>query len=115
MNIFIISKNLFVTFIKLKKVIYLVFLILKSKLICQISSDNLNLANKISEVTEKNILTNSSFHNWGSSIVKGEDGKYHLFYAQMSKEIGFKSWLTDGIISHAVSDFPTGPYKHRLY
>jgi hypothetical protein len=112
MNIFIISKNLFVTFMELKKVIYLVFLILKSNLISQISSDNLNLTNKISEVTEKNILRNPSFHNWGSSIIKGEDGKYHLFYAQMSKEIGFKSWLTDGIISHAVSDFPTGPYKH---
>jgi hypothetical protein len=68
---------------ELKKVIYLVFLILKSNLISQISSDNLNLTNKISEVTEKNILRNPSFHNWGSSIIKGEDGKYHLFYAQM--------------------------------
>ena len=75
----------------------------------QTNSDNLNLADKILEVNEENILRNPDFHNWGSSIIKGEDGKYHLFYAQMSKKIGFKSWLTDGVVSHAVSDSPAGP------
>ena len=97
----------------MKKVIYIVVLCLQFNLVSQISSDNLDLANKILQVDEKNILRNSEFHNWGSSIIKGEDGKYHLFYAQMSKEIGFKSWLTDGIVSHAVSENITGPYIHK--
>ena len=94
-------------------IIKLLFVILPTCLISQINTDNLNLANKILEVDKENILSNPSFHNWGSSIIKGEDGKYHLFYAQMSKKIGFKSWLTDGIISHAVSDSLTGPYVHK--
>ena len=79
----------------------------------QSHTDDLNLADKISEVREENILQNPDYHNWGSSIIKGEDGKYHLFYAQMSKKIGFKSWLTDGVISHSISDSAAGPYVHK--
>jgi hypothetical protein len=82
-------------------------------LFSQTNPDNLNLADKISEFNEENILRNPDYHNWGSSIIKGEDGKYHLFYAQMSKKIGFKSWLTDGVVSHAESDSPAGPYIHK--
>jgi hypothetical protein len=98
---------------KMKKIIYTILFCLPLSLLAQESTDDLNLANKILQVSEKNILRDSNFHNWGSSIVKGEDGKYHLFYAQMSKEIGFSSWLTDGIISHAVADSAAGPYVHK--
>lgn len=79
----------------------------------QESTDNLNLASKLQEVSEINILRDKNYHNWGSSIVKAEDGKYHMFYAQMSKELGFSTWLTDGIVSHAVSDHPAGPYVFK--
>ena len=97
----------------MKKIIYVVLLYLPLFLFSQINTDDLNLANKISLIDEENILRNSDYHNWGSSIIKGKDGKYHLFYAQMSKEIGFKSWLTDGVVSHAISDSPAGPYIHK--
>ncbi|WP_345189890.1 glycoside hydrolase family protein [Algibacter agarivorans] len=94
-------------------IIYTVLLCLPLSLVAQENTDNLDLANKILEVNEKNILRDSDYHNWGSSIVKGEDGKYHLFYAQMSQAIGFSSWLTDGIVSHAVADSVAGPYVHK--
>tara|TARA_B110000008_G_scaffold100856_1_gene103593 strand:- start:195 stop:1274 length:1080 start_codon:yes stop_codon:yes gene_type:complete len=97
----------------MKKIIYVVLLYLPLFLFSQINTDDLNLANKISLIDEENILRNSDYHNWGSSIIRGKDGKYHLFYAQMSKEIGFKSWLTDGVVSHAISDSPAGPYIHK--
>ena len=97
----------------MKKIFFLVLWCLPLNLLAQTDTDDLNLANHILEVKEENILRNPDYHNWGSSIIKGEDGKYHLFYAQMSKEIGFKSWLTDGIISHAVSDSAAGPYVHK--
>ena len=73
----------------MKKVIYIIVLCLQLNLVSQTSSDNLDLANKILQVDERNILRNSEFHNWGSSIIKGEDGKYHLFYAQMSKAVSY--------------------------
>lgn len=76
------------------------------------STDDLNLGAMIQPVSEENILDQPEFYNWGSSIIKGEDGKYHLFYAQMTKELGFYSWMTDGLISRAVSDHPTGPYEY---
>ncbi|HKL22119.1 MAG TPA: glycoside hydrolase family protein [Tichowtungia sp.] len=76
------------------------------------STDTLNLAEMIQPVSEENILYQPDFYNWGSSIIKGEDGKYHIFYAQMTKELGFYSWMTDGLISRAVSDNPAGPYRY---
>ena len=97
----------------MKKFICGVLFILPMMICGQSHKDDLNLADKISEVREQNILKNPDYHNWGSSIIKGEDGKYHLFYAQMSKKIGFKSWLTDGVVSHATSDSIAGPYLHK--
>ncbi|WP_282036359.1 glycoside hydrolase family protein [Saccharicrinis aurantiacus] len=97
----------------MKKIIYAILFCFPLQMISQKSTDDLNLADKLLEVNEDNILINADYHNWGSSIVKGEDGKYHLFYAQMSEEIGFSSWLTDGIVSHAVADSLCGPYVHK--
>ena len=74
-------------------------------------SDNYNLTAALQEVSEENIFRDKEYFNWGSTIIKGEDGKYHLFYDQMPKKHGFYSWLTDGIVSRAVSDSPTGPWK----
>ena len=47
---------------------------------------------------------------WGSSVVKGEDGKYHMFASRWSKEVGFGNWVTNSEVVHAVSDTPAGPY-----
>jgi hypothetical protein len=76
-------------------------------------TDTLDLKSKIQKVTDNNIFRDANACNWGSSIIKGEDGKYHIFYAQMLDEFSFSSWLTDGVISHAVSDYPAGPYRHK--
>ena len=97
----------------MKTIIYIITFCISLNVIAQDDTDDLNLASKISEISEVNILSNPDYYNWGSSIVKGEDGKYHLFYAQMSKKLGFGTWLTDGIISHAVSDSVAGPYVHK--
>ena len=97
----------------MKNVIYTILVCLPLLLLGQTQTDDLDLANKISAVKEKNILRNPDYHNWGSSIIKSEDGKYHLFYAQMSKKKGFRSWPTDGVVSHAISDSAAGPYVHK--
>lgn len=74
-------------------------------------SDDYNLTAALQEVSEENIFRDNEYFNWGSTIIKGDDGKYHLFYDQMPKKHGFYSWLTDGIVSRAVSDSPIGPWK----
>ncbi len=53
-----------------------------------------------------------NFHVWGGSMVCGHDGRYHLFYSRWPRSAGFHSWVSHSEIAHAVSDEPTGPYKH---
>ncbi len=78
------------------------------------STDDLDFAKMLKGVAPDNILYDQKeYFNWGSSIVKGEDGKYHLFYAQMPRDLGFSTWLNDGVISRAVADKPEGPYTHQ--
>lgn len=97
----------------MNNIVSLLLLCLSFSIFAQKDTDDLNLAKKIQSISEKNIFRNSDYHNWGSSIIKGEDGKYHLFYAQMSAKLGFSTWLTDGIVSHAISDAAAGPYIHK--
>lgn len=49
---------------------------------------------------------------WGSSVVKGEDGKYHMFVSRFPKSLPFHpGWMVASEIVHAISDVPQGPYK----
>jgi hypothetical protein len=47
---------------------------------------------------------------WGSSVIKGEDGKYHMFASRWSRKIGFGNWVTNSEVVHAIADTPIGPY-----
>ncbi len=49
---------------------------------------------------------------WGGSVVKGEDGLYHMFYSRWEKELGW-AWVTDSEIAHAVADSPFGPFEFK--
>ncbi|HEY0461223.1 MAG TPA: GDSL-type esterase/lipase family protein [Pyrinomonadaceae bacterium] len=52
------------------------------------------------------------FWVWCGSVVKGDDGKYHMFASRWSNSTGFSPyWLTNSEIVHAVSDRAEGPYK----
>ena len=49
---------------------------------------------------------------WGSSVIKGEDGKYHMFVSRFPKSLPFHpGWMVASEIVHATSDVPQGPYK----
>ena len=48
---------------------------------------------------------------WCGSVIKGEDGRYHMFASRWSKEVSFwPYWVTNSEIVRAVSDTPEGPY-----
>lgn len=48
---------------------------------------------------------------WGSCVIKGDEGKYHMFADRWSQKLGFGHWVTSTEIIHAISDTPTGPYQ----
>ena len=49
---------------------------------------------------------------WGGSLVKGEDGLYHLYYSRWPKRLGW-AWVTHSEIAHAVAESPLGPYTFQ--
>lgn len=75
--------------------------------------DTLFFKDRIQKVSEDNIFKTEGYYNWGPSIIKGKDGRYHLFYSRWKKEYTFTGWLTHSEIAHAVSRNPAGPYKFK--
>ncbi len=50
---------------------------------------------------------------WCGSVVKGEDGRYHMFASRWSREYPMHpGWLLKSEIVHAVSDTYAGPFKY---
>lgn len=70
------------------------------------------ISSRISEINNVNIFKTEGYFNWGSSILKDKNGKYHLFYARWEKKYSFYGWLTHSEVAHAVSDNPAGPWKY---
>lgn len=50
--------------------------------------------------------------HWGGSVVKGDDGLYHMYYSRWETELGW-AWVTDSEVAHAVSESPFGPYEFK--
>jgi alpha-L-fucosidase len=75
--------------------------------------DDLFIRDRLQAVSEDNIFKTEGYYNWCTSMVKGDDGKYHLFYSRWKKDYSFYGWLTHSEIAHAVSDSPAGPWKYK--
>ncbi len=58
-------------------------------------------------------FSDPNYFIWCGSPVKGDDGKYHLFYSRWPRPLGFNAWVSYSEVAHAVSDSPFGPYRHR--
>ncbi len=79
----------------------------------QAPPDDLYLRDRLQPVTRDNIFKTAGYYNWGASIIRGKDGKYHLFYARWKKEYSFTGWLLFSEVAHAISDTPAGPWKYK--
>lgn len=66
---------------------------------------------ELGKVSKESVFSNDSLSIWGGSLVKGDDGQYHMFYARWPKKYGW-AWVTDSEIAHAVSKSPYGPFTH---
>ena len=58
-------------------------------------------------------FSDPDFNIWCGSAVKGDDGKFHLFYSRWPRKLGHLAWVTHSEVAHAVSDSPFGPWQHR--
>jgi len=48
---------------------------------------------------------------WCGSVVRGDDGQYHMFASRWTKAVPFSpNWLTNSRVVRAVSPTPEGPY-----
>jgi hypothetical protein len=48
---------------------------------------------------------------WCGSVIKGDDGRYHMFASRWPKDLTFHpGWMTNSEIVRAVADRPEGPY-----
>ena len=80
-------------------------------------------AQSISAIVEGDILMGPSVLNdpnrfvWGSSVIQGEDGKYHMLYNTW--ECGdsipefTNSWVLHSKIAYAISDYPDRDFKFQ--
>ncbi len=61
-------------------------------------------------INSPNTLQESAMFVWGASVVKGEDGKYHMFYSRWGtgpENLRFSdAWVLNSEIAYAVSDHP---------
>ena len=79
----------------------------------QNDSDDLRLYDNFEPISSDNIFKTEGYFNWGTSITKGKDGKYHLFYSRWKKEYSFYGWLTHSEVAHATSKNPSGPWTYK--
>jgi alpha-L-fucosidase len=75
--------------------------------------DDLFFRDRLQPLSVDNIFKTEGYYNWGASIIKGQDTRYHLFYSRWKKIYTFTGWLTHSEIAHAVSDTPCGPWAFR--
>ena len=67
---------------------------------------------KLGEVPQHAQFISDTMSIWGSSVVKDDEGVYHMFYSRWPKRLGW-SWVTDSEIARATADNPFGPYTFQ--
>lgn len=97
----------------MKKILFFFAVLFTNIAFSQLKSDAFLIKDKLQPITEDNIFKTDGFYNWCSSTIKGDDGKYHLFYSRWKKEHSFYGWLTHSEIAHAISDSPAGPWEYK--
>lgn len=66
----------------------------------------------LGQVPETAVFGSQTMSIWGGSLVKGDDGLYHMYYSRWPKALGW-AWVTDSEIAHAVSPSPFGPFEFK--
>lgn len=62
---------------------------------------------------DKHLFQMDGYCVWCNGAIKGEDGKYHLFFSRWPESRGYDAWVTHSEIAHAVADSLMGPYTFQ--
>jgi hypothetical protein len=66
---------------------------------------------RISSVSRACGFRMPGYHIWGSTVVRGEDNRYHMFASRIPDYLRFHpGWMIASEIVRASADNPTGPY-----
>jgi hypothetical protein len=65
---------------------------------------------RLGEVPASAKFESGTMSIWGGSLVKGDDGLYHMYYSRWPKALGW-AWVTHSEIAHAVATSPFGPFE----
>lgn len=77
-----------------------------------IKDDGEDFHSRLMPAPLKGGLRLEGFWVWCGSVIKGDDGKYHMFASRWPNSTPFSPyWLTNSEIVHAVSNTPEGPYE----
>ena len=49
--------------------------------------------------------------SWGGAVLRDDDGKYHMWIAEMANHCGIGAWAQNSRIIRAVADDPSGEFK----
>ena len=74
--------------------------------------DDVDFSRWLQPVPAGAVFENSDWCIWCGSAVRGDDGKYHLFYSRWPSKLGHYAWVTHSEVARAVADSPNGPYRH---
>jgi hypothetical protein len=58
-------------------------------------------------------FSDPDYYIWCGTMVRGDDGKCHLFYSRWPRKLAHNAWVTHSEVAHAVGDTPLGPFKHK--
>lgn len=73
-------------------------------------TDDLDFSGRIRPADPALFIRSKTHFNWCNSVVRGEDGTYHLFFVRFPKALSFQSWLCFSEIAHGTAPRPEGPY-----
>ena len=76
-------------------------------------ADDLDLGAMVQPVPMTARLSDPDYNIWCGAPIKGDDGKYHVFYSRWPRKLGHLAWVTHCEIAHAVGDSPLGPWTHH--
>ncbi len=87
------------------------------------AADTLDFTGRLGVIAPDNLLREPGTYVWGGSGIRGEDGKFYLFYSRwkagtegrapedLPRHKDMSGWMKYCEIAAAVSDAPTGPYR----
>lgn len=71
-----------------------------------------DLATRMQPIPTSAVFSDPDYYIWGGSMVRGDDGKCHLYYSRWPRSLGHYAWVTHSEVAHAVADSPLAEMRH---